>query len=90
MYNNDGIQLLKSLFIWTTEDPYSKFFIRLLFQFNEVRPVFDGDLGQLLGIDPGGRRSKLLLTDFGSQNNFSVLMYCVQYRSDVFVDYYFS
>lgn len=56
LYENDGITTaLKSIFIWTEQDPYEgDGSSDYLFQFNEVRPVFDGDLGQLVGIDPGG------------------------------------
>ncbi len=56
LYENDGITTaLKSIYIWTEQDPYEgEGSSDYLFQFNEVRPVFDGDLGQLIGIDPGG------------------------------------
>ena len=56
LYENDGITTaLKSIYIWTEQDPYEgDGSSNYLFQFNEVRPVFDGDLGQLVGIDPGG------------------------------------
>ncbi|MFN9116183.1 MAG: M12 family metallo-peptidase, partial [Bacteroidota bacterium] len=58
IYTNDGITTsLKSMFIWTTPDPYDGIgdsSSDYLYKFNELRPVFDGDLGQLLGIDPGG------------------------------------
>lgn len=58
LYNNDGISIaLKSFYIWTTPDPYNNVgttsgaYLNL---FHQTRPVFDGDLGQLIGIDPGG------------------------------------
>lgn len=65
VYNNmqmlyvadDITTALKSIFVWTTLDPYdgvgttSGAYLNL---FHETRPVFDGDLGQLVGIDPGG------------------------------------
>lgn len=56
LYANDGISVaLKSIFVWTTPDPYTGTSSSdYLFQFNSVRPVFDGDVGQLIGIDPGG------------------------------------
>lgn len=58
LYNNDGITTaLKSVYIWTTEDPYEGVGNSsgdYLAKFNAVRPVFDGDVGQLVGIDPGG------------------------------------
>lgn len=56
LYDNDGITLaLKSLFIWTEPDPYfGSSSSDYLEQFYNNRPVFDGDVGQLLGIDEGG------------------------------------
>jgi hypothetical protein len=56
LFANDGISTaIKSIFIWTTQDPYTGTSSGdYLFQFNAVRPVFDGDVGQLVGIDPGG------------------------------------
>lgn len=58
LYNNDGITTaLKSVYIWTEQDPYEGVGNSsgdYLGKFNQVRPVFDGDLGQLVGIDPGG------------------------------------
>lgn len=58
LYNNDGITTsLKSMYIWTTLDPYQNIGTSssaYLSKFHQVRPVFDGDVGQLVGIDPGG------------------------------------
>jgi hypothetical protein len=58
LYANDGIQVaLKSIYIWTTPDPYEGIGTSssdYLMAFNQHRPAFDGDLGQLVGIDPGG------------------------------------
>lgn len=58
LYNNDGITVaMKSTYIWTTPDPYNGIGTNsgaYLYKFKEVRPVFDGDVGQLVGIDPGG------------------------------------
>ncbi|WP_395043099.1 M12 family metallo-peptidase [Flavobacterium sp.] len=56
LYSNDGISTaLKSMFIWTTQDPYTgSASTDYLFQFHDLRPVFNGDVGQLVGIDPGG------------------------------------
>jgi hypothetical protein len=74
LYNNDGITVsLKSTFIWTTDDPYEgDSSSDYLFMFNEVRPVFDGDVGQLLGIDPGGLGGVAVTIDgLCSQNNYS-------------------
>src|SRR5699024_10242301 len=63
LYDHDEITVsLKSIYVWTEQDPYAEALGPLedvssadyLFMFNEVRPVFDGDVGQLVGIDPGG------------------------------------
>ena len=56
LYANDGITVaLKAIFIWTTPDPYTGDDSQdYRDQFASVRPVFDGDVGQLIGIDPGG------------------------------------
>ena len=56
LYANDGITVaLKSIYIWTTDDPYEgQSSSDYLGQFSQVRPVFDGDVGQLVGIDEGG------------------------------------
>lgn len=58
LYENDGITVgLKSFFIYTEGDPYEGIGTTsgaYLNAFNENTPVFDGDVGQLLGIDPGG------------------------------------
>ncbi|WP_293873636.1 M12 family metallo-peptidase [Flavobacterium sp.] len=58
LYNNDGITVgLKSIFIWTTADPYEGVGTTsgaYLNAFSQTTPVFDGDVGQLIGIDPGG------------------------------------
>lgn len=71
--NEDITTSLKSMFIWTEPDPYfGEQSYDYLFQFNEVRPVFDGDLGQLVGIDPGGLGGVAVTIDgMCSQNNFS-------------------
>jgi hypothetical protein len=76
IYTNDGITTsLKSLFIWTTPDPYDGIgdtSADYLYKFNEVRPVFDGDLGQLVGIDSGGLGGVAVGIDgICGQNNFS-------------------
>lgn len=49
LYVNDGIKLsLKSIFIWTTADPYTGDYNQNLYQFSELRPNFDGDLAHLV------------------------------------------
>jgi Metallo-peptidase family M12/Secretion system C-terminal sorting domain len=56
LYNADTISsALKSFFVWTTQDPYfGSASSDYLYQFNDNRCVFNGDLGQLIGIDAGG------------------------------------
>ena len=76
IYANDGINVaIKSLYIWTEKDPYyGEDSVDYLYQFGDFRPVFDGDVGQLLGIDPGGLGGVAYqVNGLCSQNNFS---YC--------------
>ncbi len=76
LYANDGISIaIKSLYIWTTLDPYEGIGTTstdYLYKFNEVRPVFDGDVGQLVGIEPTGLGGVAIgINGLCSQNNFS-------------------
>ncbi len=76
IFNNDGITTaIKSLYIWTTQDPYNGIgnsSAAYLYKFNEIRPVFDGDLGQLIGLDSGGLGGVAVgLNGFCTNNNFS-------------------
>ena len=76
LYANDGMSVaIKSLYIWTTLDPYEGVGTTstdYLYKFNEVRPVFDGDVGQLVGIEPQGLGGVAIGIDgLCSQNNFS-------------------
>ena len=76
LYNNDGISIsLKSTYIWTTLDPYDGIGSSssdYLYKFNEVRPVFNGDVGQLLGIDGGGLGGVAIGTNgICTESNFS-------------------
>ncbi len=76
LFSNDTITTsLKSLFIWTTQDPYEGIgtsSTAYLFKFNEVRPIFNGDVGQLVGIDPGGLGGVAVnINGLCSQDNFS-------------------
>lgn len=84
IYNNDGITTaIKSIYIWTTADPYDGIGTSssdYLFKFNEVRPVFDGDLGQLVGRDDGGLGGVAVgINGICTQDNFSY--------SDLSIDY---
>ena len=76
IYTNDTITVaLKSMYIWTTQDPYEGIGTSssdYLYKFNDVRPVFDGDIGQLVGIDPGGLGGvAVTINGLCSGNNFS-------------------
>lgn len=74
LYNNDGITVsLKSLYIWTTPDSYSgSDSSAYLYEFNALRPIFDGDVGQLVGIDSGGLGGvAVTINGLCSNNNFS-------------------
>lgn len=84
LYANDGINIsLKSLYIWTTQDPYEGVGVDssdYLLKFNQVRPVFDGDIGQLVGIDTGNLGGLAITIDgLCTTNNYSY--------SDVFLSY---
>lgn len=58
LFDNDGITTaLKSLYIWTSPDIYDGIgpaSSDYLYAFASNRPVFNGDVGMLVGIDPGG------------------------------------
>lgn len=84
LYTNEGISVaVKSIFIWTTQDPYEGIGTSssdYLYKFNEIRPVFDGDIGQLVGIDQGALGGlAVTINGLCNQNNFS---YC-----DVYINY---
>lgn len=76
LYNNDGITVaLKSMFIWTEQDPYEGVGTSssdYLYAFNGNRPVFNGDVGQLIGKDPGGLGGvAVTINGLCGYNNFS-------------------
>ncbi|TBX70772.1 T9SS type A sorting domain-containing protein [Flavobacterium silvisoli] len=58
LYNNEGVSTaLKSIYIWTDQDVYEgvgSSSSDYLNAFHEQRPIFDGDLGGLVGVDTGG------------------------------------
>jgi len=56
LYANDGMtMLLKTLYVWTAEDPYTGTSTSsLLDQFGVYRTSFDGDLAHLIGLKGGG------------------------------------
>ena len=74
LYNNDNITVaLKSIYIWTTPDNYSgATSADYLNMFRSVRPAFDGDVGQLIGIDSSGLGGVAATVDgLCSVNNYS-------------------
>ena len=73
LYANDGISTaLKSVFVWTQNDPYSGTSSSdYLYQFQTLRQVFDGDLGQLVSMDPGGLGGVAFLNGICNTNNYS-------------------
>ncbi len=76
LYANDGITVnLKSMYIWTDQDPYEGIGSSssdYLYAFNGHTPIFDGDVGQLIGIDPGGLGGvAVTINGLCSSNNFS-------------------
>lgn len=82
LYDNDDIDTaIKSIFIWTEDDPYVGFSsFEYLYQFNAVRPSFNGDLGQLVAIDqPGLGGVAATIDGLCSPQNFSY--------SDLFFEY---
>lgn len=76
LYNNDGITVsLKSIYIWVDQDPYEGVGTSsgdYLNAFAENTPVFDGDVGQLIGIDAGGLGGVAVsINGLCSENNYS-------------------
>jgi hypothetical protein len=76
LYSNDNITVsLKSIFIWADQDPYEGVGDNsgaYLNAFSQNTPVFDGDLGQLIGIDDGGLGGVAVTIDgLCSQFNYS-------------------
>ena len=56
LYANDGVSItLKTLYVWTTTDPYTGTSTSgYLDQFGAYRTIFDGDLATLIGTKGGG------------------------------------
>ena len=82
LYDNDGITVaLKSIYIWTTPDPYfGESSADYLEEFYQLRPIFDGDAGQLVTTNGGGLGGVAIsIGGLCSEENVSF--------SDVFFDY---
>lgn len=75
LFDNDGITVgLNSLFIWTEQDPYEGIGTgsgAYLTSFRETRTFFDGDVGMLVGIDPGGLGGVAYLNTLCGSNNYA-------------------
>jgi hypothetical protein len=75
LFLNDGITTaLKSMFIWTSPDIYEGIGNSsgvYLNSFAQNRPVFNGDVGMLVGIDPGGLGGVAFLNSICADNNYS-------------------
>lgn len=74
IFSNDGIFIgLKTIYIWTSADPYNDVgtsSVDYLIKFAQTRSVFDGDVGQLIGIDPGGLGGVAFLDTLCSEYNY--------------------
>lgn len=76
LYANDGISVsLASVFIWVIQDPYvnNTTSNANLDQFRTQAVAFDGDVAQLIGIDPGGQGGLAFLSGLCGGLNVS---YC--------------
>lgn len=75
LYTNDGISVgLKSIFIWTTLDPFEGVgttSTAYLTAFRQNSTIFDGDVGMLVGIDPGGLGGVAYLNTLCSTINYA-------------------
>jgi Metallo-peptidase family M12/Secretion system C-terminal sorting domain/CUB domain len=75
LFTNDGISTgLKSIFIWTEDDPYNGIGTTsgpYLSAFRDTRTIFDGDVGQLVGIDAGGLGGVAYLNTICTQSNYA-------------------
>nr|WP_294777726.1 M12 family metallo-peptidase [uncultured Flavobacterium sp.] len=75
LYAADGVSTgLKSIFIWTDLDPFEGVgttSAAYLTSFRNFTPIFDGDVGQLVGIDDGGLGGVAYLNTLCQTNNHS-------------------
>jgi hypothetical protein len=75
LFNNDGVTTaLKSIYIWTSQDMYEGVGTAssdYLQAFAENRPVFNGDVGMLIGIDPGGLGGVAFLNSICGSINYA-------------------
>ena len=77
LFNNDGITTaLKSIFIWTVPDPYAAMpsgstSVDYLVTFAQNRPVFNGDVGMLVGIEQLELGGVAYLNSICGQSNYA-------------------
>ncbi|MGV9002413.1 M12 family metallo-peptidase [Flavobacterium sp.] len=75
LFDNDGITTaLKSVFIWTSPDIYDGIGTAssdYLYAFANNRPVFNGDVAMLVGIDPGGLGGVAFLNQVCNDLNYA-------------------
>jgi len=85
LFNNDGISTaIKNIFIWVDGDPYEGIgnsSSDYLQAFSETSLVFDGDVGMLVGIDPGGLGGVAFLDTICTQNKYSYADVNMSYSS---------
>lgn len=75
LFEFDGISTaLKSIFVWTETDPYNGISTSsgdYLSSFRSTRTVFDGDVGHLIGVDPGSLGGVAYLNTLCTQSNYA-------------------
>lgn len=75
LFTNDGITTaIKSIFVWTSPDIYEGIGNSsgdYLNAFAQYRPIFNGDVGMLVGIDPGGLGGVAALNSICGQFNYA-------------------
>ncbi|WP_068599060.1 M12 family metallo-peptidase [Vaginella massiliensis] len=75
LYANDDIQVvMRSVMVWTTQDPYQNIgtsSLAYLEKFRKTRASFDANVGQLIGVDPGGLGGIAYLNALCTSNNYS-------------------
>ena len=85
LFTNDGITTaIKSIFVWTSVDPYHGVGANsgdYLNAFAQNRPIFNGDVGMLVGIDPGGLGGVAALNSICGEFNYAYSDVNITYSS---------
>lgn len=75
LFANDGVTTaLNSIYIWTNPDVYEGIgtsSVDYLYEFAQLRPSINGDVGMLVGIDPGGLGGIAFLNSLCQNFNYS-------------------